>query len=152
MPDARRRCEIAQAGIECRQIKKSHHQLGALRDVLDGFGRQRMHGPDKRDRHGQRSGHACESSAKIIQTQSAPDDRPQQQRRQCMHDHVEGVIANRVEPAEVIVDRQRKVDQRPAGRAEILRRIQGPVAVQTADERPKLRNRAVLFDRAFVVK
>ena len=38
---------IAQAAIERGEVKESHHQLGALSGVEDGFGLERMKSPDK---------------------------------------------------------------------------------------------------------
>ena len=38
--------------VQRQQVEEAHHQLGALDDVDDGLGQQRMHAPEQRDREG----------------------------------------------------------------------------------------------------
>ena len=80
-----------QGRVEREQVEEAHEQLGALHDVGDGLGEQRMDGPDEGHREGRPP--SPEAAAQERAAQRARHDAPQGQGGQDVDEDVEGVVA-----------------------------------------------------------
>ena len=127
--------------VQRQQEEQRHQRFAALRDVVDDFALQRMHHPEQRhdERGAVRRIGACQAR------QRSPDDAEQQQRTGDVHGDVHGVVAGFRQAAERVVDRERQVDERPAGDRRFARRR------QRIRERPQMLDRLIGDDRDLIV-
>ena len=110
----------ARDAVQSEQVEEPRERLRALDDVGHRFGLERVDLPDQRRREGQRRRRALEARAQGRQVQRQAHQPEQRQRRQDVHDDVEGVKRRRVHGAagESAIDRQAQVQDRPVQRQE----------------------------------
>src|SRR3989442_1428231 len=113
----------AHARVHRQQVEQRHHRLGSLRHVVDNLGVQRMQRPDERDgkrdvdrvrlKPDTRTATSYETEPRELEraTHQPEQDHGAQQ----MDGEVRDVVAADAHAAERVVDRERHVDDRPAG-------------------------------------
>src|SRR2546422_7814269 len=113
----------AHARVHRQQVEQRHHRLGSLRHVVDDLGVQRMQRPDERDgkrdvdrvrlKPDTRTATSYETEPRELEraTHQPEQDHGAQQ----MDGEVRDVVAADAHAAERVVDRERHVDDRPAG-------------------------------------
>ena len=92
-------------------------------DVAHALGLQRMRHPEHGHDAGRPGGRSRPLPARPLRLQAAPHHPVQQQGRRQMDAHVQQAIAPRIEPAQRVVDRERKHDHGPGAlRQDLARR------------------------------
>ena len=136
----------ADQAVKHQQIKQADQRFGPLDHIRDGFGLEWVDDPDQGDDRGQGSRGRGKSPAEAGQNQCPPHDSQEQQSRQNVDRHIDQMVAPDVQPAESIVQRQRKADHGPSADQIRLGRKEHP------PERPEVANRSVIDDPTLVVE
>jgi hypothetical protein len=132
-------------GIEREEVKEAAEGLGALRDAGDGFGLQRVQGPERRCR--ERGGGAVERGAFKWKRGERPAEEAEEREGGGRVDReVERVVAPHVFPRDGVVDGEGRIHDRTARRRAAVRRRQENL------ERIEAADRGVVEDGSGVVE
>ena len=106
-----------------------------MNDVRDRLGLQGMQGPEQRHEQGEGRGGAAERRCQQRQTQRAPHNSEQEQRRASVNEQVEEVIAGCVKSSERVVHGQRGIDHGAAAHGDARARGRKERGAEAADTR-----------------
>ena len=136
----------ADDAVQRQKVEESHQRFGALDDVGDALGLQRVDHPDQCRCQCEPP---CRAAVRVLEARSrqrAVDDTAEHQRREHVHGQVERVVTPDVQATQRVVDRQREVRERAAFDRTMRRwRERLPRRPEPADVR-------VVRDRADVVE